>query len=119
MGTHLIKMMSTAWRKRSHVLYSSGSSCTGEVNLRQHVGHRNQRTHIKGVVLSHLAHELLANPSTNQRSTFLIEPSKFMYSPDNPLALALFGQHVTQASIVRGPPKCKIEKEEDFAGCGW
>ena len=48
-------------------------------------------THIKGVVLAHLTHELLANPSTNQWSTFLIEPSKFVYSPDDPPALALLG----------------------------
>ena len=32
METHLIKIMSTAWRKRSQVLYSSGSSCEDEVN---------------------------------------------------------------------------------------
>jgi len=79
----------------------------------------NQRTHIKGVVLTHLTHELLANPSTNQWSTFLIEPSEFVYSPNDPPALALLGQYVSQAGIVRGPPKSEIDKKEEFAGCGW
>jgi hypothetical protein len=39
-----------------------------------------------------------------------------VYGPDDPLALALLGQDVSQASIVRSPPKSKVEKEEEFSG---
>jgi hypothetical protein len=38
--------------------------------------------------------------------------------PDDPPSLTLLGQHVSQASIVRSPPKSKVEKEEEFAGSG-
>ena len=42
-----------------------------------------------------------------------------MHGPDDPPALALLGQNVSQASIVRGPPKSKVEKEEEFSGSRW
>ena len=86
--------------------------------MRQQIGHRNQRTHVKGIVFAHLTHKLLANPSTNQGPTFLIEPPELLYGPDDPPSFTLLGQHVSQASIVRGSPKSKVEEEKEFAGSG-
>ena len=78
----------------------------------------NEKTHVKRIVFPHFAHELPANPGTNLGSTFLVEPPKFFYCLDNPLALALLGEYVSEPSIVRSAPERKIEKEKELAGCG-
>src|SRR6266571_92387 len=72
--THLIKMISTAWRKSSQVLYSSGSSCNGAMSgCGERAGH-GTAAHVEGIVFSHLTHELFTDPGSHLRPTVLIEP---------------------------------------------
>lgn len=75
----------------------------------------NEWTHVKGIVLAHFAHELPANPSTDLGPSVLIEPPEPLHRLDDPLALALLREDVPESSIVRSPPKRKIEEEKELA----
>ena len=113
--THLIRMISTAWRKSSQVLYSSGSSCNGMMRECGEQDGHGTAAHVEGIVFSHLTHELSADPRSHIWPTVLIEPPESLHRPDDPSPLALLGQHVSKPGVVRGTPEREIEKKEDLA----
>jgi hypothetical protein len=78
----------------------------------------SERTNVKGIVLPHFAHELPADPITNLRPAFLIEPPKILHRFDDPLALALLREHVPKPNVVGSPPERKVEEEKEPARGG-
>jgi len=66
-------------------------------------------THIERVILAHLTGKLGTNPVSHGWFAILIKPSQSLNLSNDPLFLALFREHPTQTSIVRGAPKREIE----------
>lgn len=73
----------------------------------------NQIPHIERVVFSHLALELVSDPSTHLGAAFLVQPTKLLDLPDNPFLLALLRQDPTKPSVVCSSPEREVENKED------
>jgi len=75
--------------------------------------------HIERIVFSHLTHELSADPGSDLRAALLIEPTEPVHRPDDPSALTLLRQHISETCIICCAPESEVEQEEALAQRVW
>ena len=70
------------------------------------------RAHIKGIILPHLPHQLVAYPLPHSRVPLLVKPTPSLHLPYHPFLLALLRKHPAEPRVVRRAPEGEVAQEE-------